>query len=565
VNNGKICVSVCAETADEMIAKIARAEEFGDVIEVRFDCLNESELGQLIGRLPTIQISKPLLATLRPSKQADLTPAKRTYNSEIERELHILESGKRFRRWLEILDIPSVVYVDFEYDLHARLWWCMSFVNFAGIKYEAKSERELARKLKDRHLILSEHYFLREEIDLDETYRRLSLEETGDDLESDSDVEEFTYIDAGISKIATRSDDILDSIAVWKLLAKAKDDGRNIIPIAMGEAGKWTRILGLAHGAYMTYAALDAGGETAPGQITAKDMVEVYRVKDLDRDTKVYGVIGDPVSQSLSPYMHNPAFVAAGVNAVFVPLLVKDLDEFVRRMVKPETREVELNFGGFSVTMPHKQAIIKHLDHLDPVAEKIGAVNTIRIDEDGKLTGCNTDAYGFITPLKQRFGDLKNARVAVFGAGGAARACVYALQQEHANVSIFGRDAQKTQRFAEECGIDWSEISNFKSQISNGSSESFDIVVDATPLGMKGALEDETLFTTDELKGVKFVYDLVTKQTDTPLICEAKMAGVPAIGGLEMLIAQGAKQFEIWTGRTASVDVLRASVLARMH
>ena len=105
----------------------------------------------------------------------------------------------------------------------------------------------------------------------------------------------------------------------------------------MGEAGKWTRILGLAHGAYLTYAALDDGQETADGQITAREMIEVYRVKELDRETKVYGVIGDPVSGSLSPYLHNAAFADADINSVFIPLLVKDLDAFMTRMVLPAT------------------------------------------------------------------------------------------------------------------------------------------------------------------------------------------------------------------------------------
>ena len=325
----------------------------------------------------------------------------------------------------------------------------------------------------------------------------------------------------------------------------------------MGEAGKWTRILGLAHGAYLTYASLDAGKETANGQLTAKDLIDTYRVKELDKNSEVFGVIGDPVSQSLSPYMHNAEFAAVGVNAVFMHLLVKDLDAFIRRMVKAETREVELNFGGFSVTMPHKQAIIPHLDSIDPTAAKIGAVNTIKID-DGKLTGYNTDAHGFITPLLARFGDVRDARVAVFGAGGASRACVYALQQQGADVTVFARDLNKAKAFADEFGIKHKQLTTDNRQLTT------DIIVDATPLGMKGALEHGSLFTADELSGVKFVYDLVTSAADTPIVREAKAAGVPVIGGLEMLIAQGVKQFEIWTGQAARPDKMRETLLTKM-
>src|SRR5262249_54836428 len=156
------------------------------------------------------------------------------------------------------------------------------------------------------------------------------------------------------------------------------------------------RILGLAHGAYLTYASLESGSETAPGQISAEDMKNVFRVKELDESTDVYGIIAGDTSYTMSPYVHNAAFKAAGVNAVFVPLQVSDLDEFIRRMVRPETREIELNFKGFSVTNPHKQAIVRHLDFLYETARNTGAVNTISI-ENGKLYGHNTDADGFLS------------------------------------------------------------------------------------------------------------------------------------------------------------------------
>src|SRR5207237_10844095 len=132
-----------------------------------------------------------------------------------------------------------------------------------------------------------------------------------------------------------------------------------------------TRVLGPAHGSFLTYASLEVGSETADGQITARDMMDMYRVRNLTPETRVFGVIGDPVSSSQSPYMHNDAFAAAGVDAVFLHLQVRDIDAFMQRMVKAETREVEFNFGGFSVTMPHKQAVIPFLDDIDETARAI--------------------------------------------------------------------------------------------------------------------------------------------------------------------------------------------------
>jgi len=517
VNNGKICVSVCAETADEIIAHIKQAESLADLIEVRFDCLPKHEFDrekpeesdQVLYKLFKHHDEVPWISTFRTKEQGG-----RRELSNVERE-NFWNSGFE----TEICDVEEDIVEDSWY----WLW--------------------------DKR-ICSYHDFSGTPPDVAVIFERLSnaaCEKIGGGPE--------------IVKIAVQAEDVTDAIPIWKLIEQSRAIGNHVIPIAMGEAGKWTRILGLAHGSYLTYASLSEGQETADGQITAKDLIEVYRVKELDLDTKVYGVIGDPVSESLSPHMHNAAFIEQNINAVFIPLQVKDLDGFIRRMVRAETREVELNFGGFAVTMPHKQTIIKHLDEIDPTAEKIGAVNTVKID-DGKLIGYNTDAYGFITPLKERFGDLKDARVAVFGAGGAARACVYVLREENADVKLFVRDIQKAKVFANDLGVGISEISNFKFQISD---RNFDIIVNATPLGMKGSLENESIFTAEQLKGVKFVYDLVTRGDDTPLIRVAKKADVTAINGTDMLVQQGAKQFEIWTGQDAPIEKMRDAIQKKIR
>ena len=514
MNNGKICVPVSAETSGKAIADARLSAEFADVVEIRIDALDPSEIGQF---LSGIRSDKPLLITYRPAEQGGYR--------EIEIE-------QRIKFWNELEESPldtTRLWFDQEADLTGRM-----------------------RKQDNPVSIRSFHDFDGVPDDVDSIFDRLAA-------------------DGEVVKIAVTANDVADAIPVWKLLDRAKSENRQLIPIAMGEAGKWTRILGLAHGAFLTYASLDTGKETAGGQLTAKESVETYRVRELDENTQVYGIVGDPVTKSLSPKMLNPAFVSAGINAVYLHLPVKNLDEFMRRMVMPGSREVELNFAGFSVTMPHKEMIIKYLDGVDPIAEKIGAVNTVKI-ENGLLTGYNTDVYGFITPLKQRFGDLRDARIAIFGAGGAARACVYALKQENAEVTVFARDPVRGGAFANEFGVNFEVISDLKHESSKTEGQkpktdlsAFDIVVDTTPLGMAGAMENESLFTSDELAGIKFVYDLVTKSVDTPIIREAKKAGIPYLGGIEMLIAQGAKQFEIWTGREAPVDVMRNSLISQME
>lgn len=519
MNDGKICVSVCGETAEEMLDKITSANEFADIVEVRFDCLDREQLNIFISKISDLKFEKPILATFRPSEQGG------------KQDLSLTE---RLKFWARLLHSSR-----------------------PELLIDIEAEPAIATAVTTRNLprIVSHHDFRGVPDNIASIFDGVASAFTPD-----------------IVKIAVSAYDITDTISVWNLIENARETETRIIPIAMGDAGKWTRILGLAHGAFLTYASLDSGDETAPGQVTAGDLANLYRVKRLDRETKVFGILGDPVSQSLSTYMHNPAFVSEGFNGVFIPFLVKDIDEFMRRMVRPETREVELNFGGFSVTMPHKQSIMKHLDTIDPTAKRIGAVNTVKVDADGKLFGYNTDAHGFITPLKAKYGDLKGAKVAVFGAGGAARACVYSLKQEGAIVEVFVRDIAKSRGFGEEFDVRIFQISDFRFRHSNSDplnrrsedeNPQVDIIVDTTPLGMSGQFENDSLFSADELKGVKFVYDLVTKPNDTPIIREAKKAGIPAIGGLEMLVAQGAKQFEIWTGKVAPVEDMKTAVLAR--
>jgi 3-dehydroquinate dehydratase/shikimate dehydrogenase len=499
MNNGKICVSVCAETISQAIENIKRAAEFADVVELRFDCFSEKEIRKTNLLLPDFE--KLFLVTFRPREQGG------------KRDLTLYE---RLKFWGSLLwkNRHKKFMIDTEFDINKAL-------NPEKIQ-----------------TIVSYHDFV------------------GNFKEVSKNYEIFKLTNDKIVKLAVHTNDINDSLAVWKLLEKAKSANKPIIPIAMGEAGKWTRILGLAHGAFMTYASLDAGSETAPGQISAKDLTEVYRVKELNEQTEIYGIVGGNTSYSTSPYMHNAAFKFHNLNCVYVPFQVKSIDDFINVFLK----QSGLNIKGFSVTIPHKETIIKYLDELDETAEKIGAVNTVKI-ENGKFFGYNTDAHGFIEPLRNAYGDLKNANVAVLGAGGAARACVYALTQEKAKVTVFARNVKKAESLAEEFQIELKEfsIANRKLQIAN-----FDILVNTTPLGTKGDLQTETPAFAAQIESVKLVYDLIYNPFQTSLMTEADKANIPKIGGMAMLVAQGMRQFEIWTELDAPMKEMSAAVLIKL-
>jgi 3-dehydroquinate dehydratase/shikimate dehydrogenase len=291
-------------------------------------------------------------------------------------------------------------------------------------------------------------------------------------------------------------------------------------------------------------------------------MIDVFCVKELDKQTEVYGIIAGDTTYTMSPYIHNAAFKAEGINAVFVPFQVTDVEAFMTRMVHPETREVEINLRGFSVTNPHKQTIINYLDHVDEAAAKIGAVNTIKI-VDGKLHGFNTDAKGFIHPLKNEY-EMKAVHAAVIGAGGAARSCIYALKHAGADVTVFARDAEKAATLSQDFGISVKNLENGNSKPATSFSE-FDIVVNSTPVGTRGENINETVATAEQLKGVKIVYDLVYNPSETRLLHEAKSVGAKTIGGFDMLIAQAEEQFRIWTGREAPAAEMAVAAKKRLY
>ncbi len=496
-----ICVSVCAETAGELMVNIKKAEEFADVIEVRFDCLDPDQIHQAFAFSGS---KKPLLLTYRPKEQGG--------NAEVDLEGRI-GFWDTFVVNNAVLD-KKKIWLDHEYDLKGNI-----------------------QKLSNPVTINSYHDFKGVPENLGEIYEDLA----GNDA---------------VAKVAVQTEEIGDGLAVWKLLQKARAENKQLIPIAMGEAGKWTRILGLAYGAPLTYASLETGKEVAPGQISAEDLRDVYRVKELDEETEIYGVVGSPVGHSLSPYMQNEAFKITGRNAVFIPLEVKNLADFIERFL-PESG---LNIMGLSVTIPHKQEIMKYLDSIDETARKIGAVNTIKII-DGKLHGFNTDARGFVAPLKKAYGDLKGAKAAILGAGGAARACIYALQNEGAEVTVFARNVHKAESLMNDFGIKVKELrmTNDELRMTN-----FAIVINATPLGTEGGQKEQSVIETRQFDGVSLAFDLVYNPSVTRFMREAGSAGVPKVlGGTEMLLAQGAEQFEIWTGETAPIEEMKSAVLRR--
>ncbi len=319
-----------------------------------------------------------------------------------------------------------------------------------------------------------------------------------------------------------------------------------MVGMCMGDQGILSRILAIRAGAAFTFGAAEAGKETAPGQPTFRVLRDFYRVEQIDSVTKFYGIAGNPVSHSMSPWVLNAAFRRENVNAVYVPLYARTLDDLL-------ATTTDLPLDGLSVTMPYKQSVVEHLDNSDVLTQRTGACNTIVRGKDGRLFGFNTDVYGVAAALDSRV-PLNGARVLVLGAGGAARAAVFGLRARGAEVFILNRTPATAQGLAKQSGsksIKRTDVAKM----------SFDVIFNATPVGMGN--DKHTPLEENELNTV-WVFDSVYNPIETKLIKMAQAKGLGTISGVEMFVHQAARQFEIWTGKPAPLDVMRQVLLRQL-
>jgi 3-dehydroquinate dehydratase / shikimate dehydrogenase len=344
-------------------------------------------------------------------------------------------------------------------------------------------------------------------------------------------------------KIVPTAKTLVDNVTLMRFLERM-DDHSNIIGICMGDAGIISRVLGVRAGSAFTFAAASTGEETGPGQIAARTLIETYRIDQVDAATKVYGVAGNPIRSSLSPIMMNTAFRRETVNAVYLALQTHKLSDLLKLVH-------EIPIQGLSVTMPLKQEIMPHLEKTDPLSAKIGACNTVLRAQDGKLYGFNTDVAGITGPLEKRM-SLRGAKVLVLGAGGAARAAVFGLRDKGAEVFILNRTSETAQKLARQSGSKTIK----KDAVAK---TSFDAIINATPIGMAGIKAAQLLEAKD--LNTKLVFDLVYNPIETPLLRLARQKGIPIITGIEMFVQQGARQFEIFTGKPAPEEEMLRVVI----
>ncbi|MFN2531948.1 MAG: shikimate dehydrogenase [Pyrinomonadaceae bacterium] len=485
-----ICISLCESNLNSLAQAVESSAENADLVELRLDCL-DNILENIQGIHKLIKTTRqPLLLTYRPVEQGGKAAV------TIEERLAFW-SRNTFRNCL----------VDLELDLVRSLLLneCDNFLDWSKV-------------------VCSHHDFTGLPANLQEIY------------------EEMSHTPARILKIAYHADDATDCLATFAMLKRAKEAGRELIAIAMGNAGFATRVVGSARGSFLTYAASESGKQTAPGQITAAELRSIYRIDTITNETLICGLVGSPAMHSVSPHIHNAAFAAAKIDGVYIPFEVKDVKQFFRQMVHPLTRQIDWNIRGLSVTAPHKLSVIDCLDRMDPQAEEIGAVNTVVVEGE-QLIGYNTDAVGFLIPLQREFPELRGLHVAVIGAGGAASAASWALVRKGADVTIFARDIKKASILGKRINVKCEPLD--RSRYAG-----YDVVINATPLGTSGKRENESPVDADQLLDAHLAYDLVYNPIETEFLRKARFAGCKTLSGVAMLSAQARLQFQLWTGES---------------
>jgi 3-dehydroquinate dehydratase/shikimate dehydrogenase len=492
-NLGKLCVAIQASSPQELIERAASALTDFRFLEFRLDSLAKpaSTLPKVKEFLATHR-DTTVLATCRRKQFGGL------FTGSLKAELEVLLEAAKAGCQIVDLEVESA---------------------------EEASPRQLDQlrgglRAAGTALLISFHDFSRTK-NLDQAALRIEV------------------FQPDFVKVVSTAKSLADNLAVLKLI---NDHSRSaeIIGIAMREEGLVSRVLGIRAGAPFTFAAFSDGADnnskqaTAPGQLTARTLRDLYRVEQLDQATRIFGVAGDPIAHSLSPLMHNAAFRRESVNAVLLPLITHKVADLI-------TLARELPLAGSAVTMPLKQDVLPHLANSDPLTARIGACNTLRTGADGKLYGFNTDVAGVVRPLEKRL-KLQGARIAVLGAGGAARAAVFGLVEQGAEVfivNIVHEDAVKLAKQAKAKALKRDLFAK----------SAFDVLINATPCGMEG--NKQPLPITEKELNASLVFDMVYNPLETPLLKLAKARGIPSVSGMEMFVQQGARQFEIWTGKPA--------------
>lgn len=510
-----LAISICGQDISDFQAQLDRAVKAdAEMLELRLDYLKDLNPSTASAMVSTAkQTPLPVIATCRDATEGGAG------NWNCEQRTAILVAAVN----------AGVDFVDCE------------FRNFNANGSEP-ALREALRKSPRCRLILSAHDFNKPFDDLELLYDSI-----------------LSLYPNAIPKLVYTARHINDCFAAFDLLHN-KDKNQDAIVLCMGAFGQISRILAKKLGAFLTFAAMDEQQASAPGQIPIEKMKGMYRWDTINAETELFGIIGDPVGHSLSPALHNAGFAKDNLNAIYLPLWVQnDKDGFDAFMENVLSRPW-MNFGGFSVTLPHKTHALDFAEikgeYVENLAATIGAVNTLKVGFNSLLSAYNTDYAGAMDALTCTLGinrhGLHNKQVAVIGAGGVARAVVAGLVDAAAHVTIYNRTAAKGKALAEEFRCHYTSLESLERLQA-------DIVVNCTSIGMHPNAD------ASPLPGGLFspemaAFDTVYTPLNTRFLKEARAAGATCVNGAEMFIRQAMAQYRIFTGKEPDEETFRRVV-----
>jgi 3-dehydroquinate dehydratase/shikimate dehydrogenase len=474
-----IIVSITGPSHEDALRQIRTSRRYADLFEFRLDLLGNPD-----ARLLLRAAGRPVIATCRPVWEGG------AFRDDEDRRIQILLEA------------------------------CRNGAAFVDLELRADQSAYRLLRLTRIPLILSFHATHGESPDLADLYTR------------------FRRRDAAILKFAYVATDAWQMIHAIEFLRRARSDHQKAIAIGMGQPGEATRILYKKFGGWATYAGTEDGRTSAPGQLSGRVLREVFRAHELRPNTRVIGLIGNPVGHSRGIFLHNAVFRRFRQNAVYCRFEVSDLGRFMSR-VAPLCH-------GFSVTLPHKEAMARHVQRLAPSAEGIGAVNTV-VRRSGVWLGANTDAAAALDAIEDRR-KVRGLRVLILGAGGAARAIAHETHRRHGNIILANRTRQRALMLAREVGAEVIPLRDVRRA-------RFDVLVNATSVGMWPRVSLSPV-PDIPLKG-KIVFDAVFNPPMTLLLRRARRRGATTITGMEMYVHQAVDQVHLFIRRTAEPGYLR--------
>jgi len=512
----KLAVPIAARNIDQAETQIESARAAGaDILELRTDYLenlNVDLLKKLIAGIKNAGDKKlPIIVTCRDKQQGGAID----YPQKLR--VNVLAAALK----------AGAEFIDFEYE------------NFLSIDGQEKIRLALSQTSKSR-LILSAHNFETKFDNIGKLYRNI-----------------LNVCPVAIPKLIYVANHINDCFDAFDLLHQTSAER---IIFCMGAGGLISRILAKKLGCFLTFASVEDIYATAPGQLTIKDLRQLYRYDYIDSETRLYGVIADPVGHSLSPAIHNACFGDKQMKKLYLPLLVeggrREFDSFIHQALLRKW----LNFRGFSITIPHKQNALSYVrasrGYVEPLAQKIGAANTLLVGPDGKLEAYNTDYAGALDAITSGMGitkaGLNGLPVAVVGAGGVSRAIVAGLSDAGAEIRIYNRTVEKAEKLAAEFDCEFAPLDDLKSL-------DVKLLINCTSIGMHPNVE-ATPVPKESLKRGMAVFDTVYNPAQTLLLKEAKKKRMKTIDGISMFVNQAMAQFKLFTQTDGNPELMRKVV-----